>query len=72
MTLAPPQCVLCVHLREDKGPLSCKAYPKGIPTVILENRHDHRQPWRNDNGIRFEAKPQAPFSIDTLFSDRAD
>ena len=48
-----PQCNTCVHKLEI---LSCKAFPK-IPSEILSGEHDHRKPFKNDNGIRFENKP---------------
>lgn len=33
---------------------SCKAYPEGIPEPIFNEEHDHREPYKGDNGIRFE------------------
>ena len=51
------QCALCKH--KVLG-LRCAAYPDGIPPEILTGEHDHREPYKGDNGIRFEpvkAKP---------------
>lgn len=45
------QCLKCKHLEPDS---KCAAFPKRIPQEILENRHDHRQPFPGDRGIRFE------------------
>ncbi|MCY4369016.1 MAG: hypothetical protein OXF41_06260 [bacterium] len=59
MTLLPPfLCVWCIRLRTD-GPTGAAsdAFPDGVPVSIVENRADHRQPVRGDNGIRFEAGP---------------
>tara|TARA_Y100000004_G_scaffold139486_1_gene158334 strand:- start:298 stop:498 length:201 start_codon:yes stop_codon:yes gene_type:complete len=48
-----PQCNRCVHyLKNGK----CKAFPSMIPIEILTGEHDHRKPFKNDNGIRFESK----------------
>ena len=46
-----PQCLQCKHLI---GNGKCSAFPNGIPAAIIEGRHDHRQPYRGDNGIHFE------------------
>jgi len=46
------QCVWCRH-RSDGG-RSCRAYPDGIPEAITTNRHDHRDPFDGDDGVRFE------------------
>lgn len=53
-----PLCFDCRHLDRaalrGPGPERCRAFPDGIPTPILLMRHDHRKPWPNDRGIRFE------------------
>jgi hypothetical protein len=51
------QCMACVHAR--RGP-HCDAYPGPlpIPKKIEENEHDHRKPYPNDQGIRFEQDPK--------------
>lgn len=45
------QCALCVHLKKD---LKCEAFPGGIPEKIIVGEHDHKKPFKGDNGIRFE------------------
>lgn len=44
-------CTICRNLRGDK---TCTAFPKGIPEGIYSGKHDHRQPYPGDNGIRFK------------------
>jgi hypothetical protein len=34
--------------------MRCTAYPEEIPSAILKNLHDHREPYPDDNGVRFE------------------
>jgi hypothetical protein len=46
------QCVWCRHRNADGR--RCRAFPKGIPQAIAENRHDHRHPFDQDFGVRFE------------------
>ncbi len=33
--------------------MRCRAYPDGIPTEILLNKHDHREAYPGDLNIRF-------------------
>jgi hypothetical protein len=46
------QCVWCRHRSADGR--RCRAFPNGIPEAIAKNRHDHRQPYDRDHGVRFE------------------
>lgn len=48
-------CGHCKHLNLDV-PLSCTAYPEGIPHEILSGEVDHRKNYIGDNGIVFEVK----------------
>ncbi len=50
------QCIYCRHLLEGRKQ-SCAAFPSGIPAAIVDEKHDHRQPYPDDNGIRFEPLP---------------
>ena len=45
------QCVFCRHWQGQK---KCTAFPDEIPMKIRTNEHDHRKPYPDDNGIRFE------------------
>ena len=46
-----PSCFFCSHFIRD---FKCKAYPDGIPEEILSGEHDHKNPYKGDNGIQFE------------------
>ncbi len=56
MQYARPACMDCKHFFKQKGPFSCKAFPKGIPDEILKGGFNHKKPFPGDNGIRFEKK----------------
>ena len=45
-----PQCLECKHYLGDN---KCSAYEE-IPLVILAGWHDHTEPYKGDNGIKFE------------------
>ena len=36
-----------------EGQSTCVAYPRGIPTEIMEGRVDHTEPYPGDGGFRF-------------------
>jgi hypothetical protein len=55
-------CRLCKH-RQGFG---CAAYPKKIPLDIRLMYVDHRQPYHEDNGIRFEPKDDSPRTLERL------
>jgi hypothetical protein len=54
-----PQCARCKNLAPDAfatGLYRCRAFPDAIPVAIQMNEHDHRRPYPDDRGIRFEPK----------------
>lgn len=55
----PVQCSRCKHLgartNKELDRMNCEAFPDGIPDAIYTGEHDHRKPYRDDNGIRFES-----------------
>ena len=48
------QCRVCLHFKENSPILTCDAFPKGIPVIILKGEFDHTNEFKGDNGIRFE------------------
>ena len=49
------QCVFCKHCAVNK--VACSAFPQGIPNSIIQNLHDHREPFPGDGAMRFEKRP---------------
>ncbi len=55
-------CDVCKHYRGEISKnggrrVCCDAFPDGIPRYIFNLGYDHREPYPNDNGIRFKMKP---------------
>jgi hypothetical protein len=50
------QCVSCVYKWSDRP--GCAAFPDAIPDAILLNKHDHRQPYPGDGGVRYTPRPR--------------
>ena len=64
MTIGPaPICIWCKRYRDDGpnwgDPPTCEAFPARIPDKILEG-FDHRQPFKGDGGVRFDARTDIP------------
>ena len=50
-------CHLCARRW---GPLTCQAYPGGIPWEILAGTVDHRKPYEGDHGLQFVPRGLLP------------
>ena len=48
------QCLECKHF--GKKPITCEAFPKGIPKKILDGKFSHINPYKGDHGIQFAPK----------------
>ena len=60
-TITAPICLSCIHYVDDDEPgFRCAAFPDGIPDAIIRSERDHREPYRGDQGLRFEQDPQQP------------
>jgi hypothetical protein len=64
-----PACHRCRHYRRagpwlegdaDHSGETCDAFPEGIPLLILEEWWDHRAPFPDDGGLRFDPIPGSP------------
>lgn len=59
MTTHPaPICVGCVRFHgldpnTPGAPALCDAFPKGIPTEIIDSEVDHRAPYSGDHDLQF-------------------
>jgi hypothetical protein len=56
MTIGPaPICLGCRRfVVADREPLTCDAFPSGIPEAIIMNGADHREPYPGDGGSLFD------------------
>ncbi len=57
-SVPPPICIGCKHFRAGADTISCGAFPDLIPIEIIQSQADHREPYSNDHGIRYE--PMTP------------
>jgi hypothetical protein len=47
--------LICANCKHYNGDLTCKAFPKGIPEVIISGESDHSEPLpKQENKIVFE------------------
>ena len=51
-------CMKCANLKWDAEikPMTCRAFPGGIPLEIWDERKSHTSPYPRDNGIMFTPK----------------
>jgi hypothetical protein len=55
-TTIAPMCMFCALFHKGPitaSPLTCDAFPVGIPDDILSSEFDHRQPHEGDQGVQF-------------------
>jgi hypothetical protein len=62
-------CHWCAH-RDQDSPWRCKAYPEEIPQEVVWMNVDHRQPYVDDHGVRFELREDmTPFDYAFFLRD---
>lgn len=57
-----PVCLECKHRHptpEAGAPMTCDAFPDGIPEEIIYEGENHDEPYPGDHGIRFELSEAA-------------
>lgn len=54
ITIGSGICNQCRHVGEDGK--KCKAFPRGIPAMVLMGEIDHRRSVPGDHGIQFEQR----------------
>jgi hypothetical protein len=59
-SVVAPVCVDCKHFRPSDRGLNCRAFPDGIPDVVILGGKPHTEPISGDHGIRFEPGRQRP------------
>ena len=59
VSIVAPVCSYCARMSKE-GPLTCPAFPDGIPQDMLRSRLDHTKPVDGDHGIQFEQDPAKP------------
>lgn len=55
-TRSMPICFSCFFLTDPQR-MVCAVFPKGIPTAIVNNEADHREPFKGDGGQQWKQKP---------------
>lgn len=58
------QCWTCKHFLyfgKDGKPLSCRAFPDGVPDEIYDNIVDHTESYFDDNGFQWEERTEWPW-----------
>jgi hypothetical protein len=45
------QCATCYYWT---GGTNCRAFPDGIPDVILKGKFNHKRPYPGDRGFRYK------------------
>jgi hypothetical protein len=61
MHASPSPCATCARKHRFGGwPLTCTAFPVGIPEPILLGMHDHTRPYLGDGGLRWMVAVDAP------------
>jgi len=56
-----PQCERCKRFLAPRfnGDFHCEAFSDEIPEEIQWNEHDHRKPFKGDNGLMFVESEQS-------------
>ena len=57
-SITAPVCMTCKHYRSSDYGLTCDAFPRGIPDVVLLDGNPHTEPIPGDHGITYT--PSAP------------
>jgi len=60
-------CESCKHFRSD---MTCKAFPRGIPDVVISGNNPHFDKIESDRNVQWEPKDWKSLNVDAIGPER--